>query len=162
MIADVMLSAHVQIEHLSSEEQQQRLAVVQEALCWLGTPYHHQGRVMGAGVDCGMLLAEVFEGAGVLPHVIPEDYPADWHLHRDGERMKALVTEHARPVDAPLPGDIVLFRYGRCLSHAAIVIEWPVIIHAFIDAGAVVLDDATANQDLKDRLAGFWSPWGGA
>jgi cell wall-associated NlpC family hydrolase len=140
----------------------ERATVVQEALTWCGTPYHHQGRVKGAGVDCGMLLAEVYERAGVLPHVVPEDYPADWHLHRDGERMRALVTEHARPVDAPQPGDIALFRYGRCLSHAAIVIEWPVIIHAYLDAGEVVLDDATANQDLSERLAGFWSPWGGA
>ena len=25
---------------------------VAEALTWLGTPYHHQGRVKGVGVDC--------------------------------------------------------------------------------------------------------------
>ncbi|WP_436904878.1 hypothetical protein [Acinetobacter johnsonii] len=34
---------------------------VQEALTWLGTPYHHQGRVKDVGVDCGTLLCEVYE-----------------------------------------------------------------------------------------------------
>ncbi len=27
------------------------LQAVAEALIWLGTPYHHQGRVKGVGVD---------------------------------------------------------------------------------------------------------------
>lgn len=34
---------------------------VAEALTWLGTPYHQQGRVKGVGVDCGTLLCEVYE-----------------------------------------------------------------------------------------------------
>ena len=28
---------------------------VAEALTWLGTPYHHQGRVKGVGVDSELL-----------------------------------------------------------------------------------------------------------
>jgi len=31
-----------------------RLAVTEEARVWLGTPYHHMGRVKGAGTDCLM------------------------------------------------------------------------------------------------------------
>ena len=30
----------------------QRLAVVAEAESWLGTPYHHEARIKGHGVDC--------------------------------------------------------------------------------------------------------------
>ncbi len=48
-----------------------RAAVVAEAHRWLRTPYHKHGRVLGAGVDCSMLLAEVFEAAGAIPHVDP-------------------------------------------------------------------------------------------
>lgn len=36
------------------------LQAVAEAITWLGTPYHHQGRVKGVGVDCGTLLCEVY------------------------------------------------------------------------------------------------------
>jgi cell wall-associated NlpC family hydrolase len=134
---------------------------VQEALTWLGTPYHHAARIKGAGVDCGMFLAEVYEQAGVMPHVVPDEYPPDWHMHQDGERYLALVQEHARPVDAPLPGDIVLYRFGRCISHGAIVLAWPQIIHAYIRLG-VVLDEGERNTVLREAQAGFWSPWGGA
>ena len=160
MNADIMLAAHAQIEHLPMEEQQQRLAVVQEALCWLGTPYHHAARVMGAGVDCGMFLAEVYEGAGVMPHVVPEDYPPDWHQHQDGERYLQLVQQHAAPVDEPLPGDIVLYRFDRCISHGAIVTAWPQIVHSYIRQG-VVLDEGERNTVLRGAQVGFWSPWGG-
>ena len=144
-----------------SQETQQRAAVVEEAYTWLRTPYHHAARVKGGGVDCGMLLAEVFERAGVMPRVEPESYPADWAVHQGGERFLALVQQHAHQVDEPQPGDIALFRWGRCLSHGSIVIRWPLIIHAYVHAGEVVLDDAQGNADLARRLAGFWSPWGG-
>ncbi len=162
MIADLMLQAHALIQHRPMEEQQQRLTVVQEALCWLGTPYHHMGRVIGAGVDCGMLLAEVYAEAGLVPRIEPEAYPLDWALHRGEERYKATVEGYARPLQGdPLPGDLVLYKFGRCISHGAIVIIWPMVLHAYVGRG-VVLDDATAHLKLAPRQAGFWTLWGEA
>ena len=67
-----------------------------------------------------------------------------------------IVERHFEKADSPLPGDLALFRYGRTISHGSIVIAWPQIIHAYITAGAVVIDDAIANQDLVRRLVGFW------
>lgn len=163
MIADMLLAAHADMDGLEIGEQAQRLSAVQEALAWLGTPWRHQARVMGAGVDCGQILAAVFEASGVLPHVDPGDYPQDFMLHADEERFRGIVERHARKVEGrALPGDIALFRFGRVLSHGAIVIKWPLIVHAYIKAGEVVLDDAEANKDLEPRLAGIWSPWGRA
>ena len=134
--------------------------MVAEALTWLGTSYHHRARVKGAGVDCGQLLAAVFEGAGVLPHVDPGEYPHDWMLHRDGERFLGLVERYARKIEGPpRPGDIVLYRYGRCISHGAIVVEWPQVVHAYAVPGEVVLEDALANLQLDERRVGFWSMW---
>ena len=40
-----------------------------EALTWLGTPYHHQGRVKGVGVDCGQILIAIYEKAEFYPLV---------------------------------------------------------------------------------------------
>ena len=160
MIPDVMLQAHGQIADRPTEEQAQRLAVVQEALTWLGTPYHTMARVKGAGVDCGMILAEVFHQAGVVPQVDVEAYPADWHLHRGEERYLGVVEQFAGKVDRePLPGDLVLYKFGRCISHGAVVVAWPLIVHAYVRRG-VVLDDAERNLDLEGRLAGTWSVWG--
>lgn len=140
-------------------ELEQRQAVVAEALTWLGTPHHHQGRIKGAGVDCGMFLLEVFHRCGLIPHVEPGEYPHDWHLHRGEERYLGHVERFASRIPGPpQPGDIVLFRFGACASHGAIVVEWPRVVHSYLGRG-VILDDVTANHALAQRLVGFWSTW---
>lgn len=138
----------------------QRAAVVAEALTWMGTRWIHQARIKGAGVDCGQLLAAVYEAAGVIQHTEVEPYPQTWALHRGEERFLSYVERMSSKVTrAPLPGDIVLFRWGRCLSHAGIVIEWPVIVHAYVGAGRVTKDSVVDNLELRRRFAGAWDPW---
>jgi len=138
----------------------QRKAVVREARRWLGTPYVHMGRVRGAGADCATLLCEVFERAGVIPHVALDYYPLDWYLHRDQERYLATVARYARRVERaePLPADIALYKFGRCVSHGAIVLAWPIVIHAYRAAGQVCLADATKSP-LASRFHSLWSVW---
>lgn len=149
----------------------ERAAVVAEARRWLRTPYHHMGRVKGAGVDCATLLAEVYALAGVVPPVAIPYYPPDWHLHRDAERYLGFVLEHAIELSAvssqlsatkaqpkadspeliaPFPADIALWRFGRCFSHGAIVIDWPLVIHAYAGKGCV-LEDASHARWLAQR-----------
>lgn len=139
-------------------EEAKRQQIVNEARSWMGTPYHHAGRAKGFGVDCGQILAAVYEAAGLIPHVEPEPYPHDWHLHRSEERYLHLVQSYAVPTDTPKPGDIALFKWGRCIAHGAIVVEWPRVIHSTLQLG-VVEEDAEANADLKKRLAGWWTLW---
>jgi cell wall-associated NlpC family hydrolase len=136
---------------------EQRARVVAEAKSWLRTPYHHRGRIKGAGVDCGMLLIEVFAAAGVIEDFDPGYYPHDWHLHRSEERYLGWVERHAHRVDVPLPGDVLLFKFGRCISHGAIVVEWPTVIHAYLRQGCRL---ARADQaPLDGRLDSVWSVW---
>lgn len=142
------------------DETMERHAVVQEARSWLGTPYHHQGRVKGAGVDCGTFLLEVFHRAGLIPHVDPGPYSHDWHMHREDPHYLQELERHARRVfRVPMPGDIVMFRYGRQAAHGAIVVEWPVVIHSYVGRG-VVMEDVEANRELAERrVPGVWSVW---
>ena len=137
---------------------EQRCAVLEEAMSWLRTPYHHAARLKGIGVDCAMFLAEVYEKAGVIDHVDPDRYPRDWHQHQSEELYLENVESFCHRVDKPKPGDVVMFKFGRCASHGAIVIEWPQIIHSYIDQG-VILDDAKKNKRLEGKIIGFWSPW---
>ncbi|WP_018610256.1 C40 family peptidase [Uliginosibacterium gangwonense] len=117
--------------------------IVAEATKWLGTPYHHHARIMGAGVDCAQLLYGVFvEGLGLVPEFEIDAYPADWMMHRSEERFVSYVLNRAELVDAPQAGDIALFKWGRCFAHGAIVVNWPTVIHADINAGRVSMDDA--------------------
>ncbi len=131
------------------------IEAVQEALTWLGTPYHHQGRVKGVGVDCGTLICEVYEKVGLMDHLDPRPYPPDWHMHQMGERYLKHIRSVCFEVDGPPePGDIVLYKIGKCVSHGAIVVEWPTIIHSYIHLG-VILQDGTKGS-LARRIAGFF------
>jgi cell wall-associated NlpC family hydrolase len=136
--------------------------VLEEAQGWIGTPFHHEARVKGAGVDCAMLLCEVYERAGLIGRVEIPHYPPDWHLHRDAERFLERLVAHAREIAGPpngpdpLPGDVALFRYGRCFSHGAIVVAWPRVVHANFLARAVTWGDATL-EPLAGRAVRFFS-----
>ena len=149
-------------EHLNHTEEGakacKRVAVTREAETWLGTPYHHMGRVKGAGTDCLMMLAEVYEAAGVIPHIEVPFYPPDWHLHRDGERYLEGVMQYAHEiVGPPQPGGVALFKFGRCFAHGAIVIEWPRLIHACYSGGVLYAD---AEQPLlARRTVRFFDPF---
>jgi NlpC/P60 family putative phage cell wall peptidase len=147
-------TAAVQIQNLPAL----RAAVVTEAESWIGTPFHHAARIKGAGVDCLMLLAEIYERAGVAPHIDPPFYVPDWHLHRDAERYLDGLTRYASEIPfPPQPGDIALFRFGRTFSHGAIVTDWPRLIHAYWSIG-VVHGDAT-RYPLAARPVKFFSPF---
>ncbi len=132
-----------------------REAVVEEARKWLRTPYHHQARIMGDGVDCAMLLCEVYEKVGLVPFIDPTPYPPDWHFHRDEERYLDWVKQYGTEVSEPKPGDVALFQFGRCLSHGAIVVEWPTIIHSYFREGCTIAD-ATQGQ-LQGRVRKFYT-----
>jgi cell wall-associated NlpC family hydrolase len=133
---------------------------VEEARGWIGTPYRSAQRVKGksGGVDCLTFIVEVFERAGIIGRYEVPFYPPDWHLHRDIERLLLGVLEYAREIPGPPePGDIVLFRFGRCFAHGGIVISWPRLIHAWNGAGVVPAD---AGQPLLgQRQKRFFSPF---
>lgn len=146
------------------QELRERQAVVAEALSWVGTPYHHEADVKGrnGGVDCGMLLVRSFVDTGVVAPFDPRPYPQFWYLHRDEERYLGWVlgrsTERLEG-DAPQPGDVVVWRHGRCFSHGAIVTDWPNIVHAFAPA-KMCLPDSVLSTQLQARPSKVFNPWG--
>lgn len=129
-----------------------RIAVIEEAKTWLLTPWHHLARIKGAGVDCGQHLIACFVNPGLVPDVATGDYPMDWMMHREEERYLAFVEQHMDRVETPLPGDIAVWKFGKCFSHGAIVVEWPLIIHAYRAERAVVWGDGTKGALARERL----------
>lgn len=137
-------------------DQAQRLAVVDEALSWLNTPYHPYGRIKDAGVDCVMLLAEVYERAGLIPHIDPEHYSVQAGLHSDDEVLERMVLAYGEPVDLWQPGDCVLFRFGRSYSHGGIMISQTRFVHAMAMVGLVSFTDLT-DAEVIDRKRRFYT-----
>lgn len=142
------------------EEKFGRSAIIAEARSWVGTKWHHMGRLKGIGVDCAMLLAEVYERAGVIGRVYVEPYPMQWHLHRDDERLKEIVAQYALPVpqSEAKPGDMILVKYGRAFSHGGVLVdgEGLTIVHA-VNGSGVILEDISRVAAIMARELEFYS-----
>lgn len=123
-----------------------RATIVSAARACLGTPFRHQGRVPGVGLDCAGLAVVALRAAGVEVR----DLPSYSRTPHDG-RLKAVVDMQPglRPSRAGMqPGDLIILRIGAEPSHLAICTEQG-IIHAYEQVGRVVehrLDDRWAAQ----------------
>ena len=135
-----------------------RAAIVAEAATWLRTPYHHQAAVKGHGVDCAQILIEVYSAVGLAEKLDAGYYPSDWMLHRSEERYLKNVEQYCVQTSTPQPGDIAMFKFGRCFSHSAIVVDYPSVIHAQRDDGCCY---ANAEQGgLAGREVVFYTFFG--
>jgi NlpC/P60 family putative phage cell wall peptidase len=128
-----------------------RAAIVRAAHDWVDTPYHHQARVKGVGVDCAQLIAGIAEDVGLVSDSkIPANYSPEWHLHNREEMLMDMLRYFGCvEVPAAQMGDILCFRFGRAVGHLGVLIDQSTIIHARIDLGKVVLN--TLTDDLKRR-----------
>ena len=126
-----------------------RAQVVAESRRWIGTPYHHHGRVLGAGVDCAQILCAVYEACGLVSHVDPGAYPRDWHKHRSEELYLGWLHKvGAREIDQGQAGDVAVFQFGRTWAHGGILIDAETVLHAYVDRGVIV------TRLSEDPLAG--------
>jgi cell wall-associated NlpC family hydrolase len=80
----------------------------------------------------------------------------------DTEPYLALIRQKFAEVDAPLPGDLAVFKplRSRCYSHAAIVVQWPDIIHARgVGARPQVEEGKAGMWPLDGAIVKFFSPF---
>lgn len=142
-------------------ESEQRGHAVAEARTWLGTKFHYEACVKGSGVDCGSLLMSLYGSIGIPIDWNIGCFPRDWGLHTAEERYLEIVERYTHRVDAPGPGDIVLFRLfkNRPFCHGGLVIEWPLVIHACDERKVEYLD--VLQSPLGKREMRFMSPWPG-
>lgn len=132
-----------------------RAAVITEAKKWLGAKWQHQACVRYQAADCGQILVDIYTQCGLIERPTVESYPKDWAIHNTEERYLAVVEQYAHEVTEPLPGDIAVWKVGRTYSHGAVVIDWPLILHADSTEG-VTLADASKGK-LAKRDVKFYS-----
>jgi cell wall-associated NlpC family hydrolase len=128
--------------------------IVAEARTWLGTRFHHQGRVKHVGVDCAGLVVCVAQAVGLSLYDC-----SDYTRIPDGELLKQLCDQqltHIARSDIAV-GDVLLFRIEREPQHLAIVGNYEgdcnqgdlSMIHAYAPARCVIecrLDDVWMNR----------------
>jgi NlpC/P60 family putative phage cell wall peptidase len=116
----------------------------------LGTPFHHQGRTPGAGLDCIGLLVVAARAAGR----VVEDR-TDYSRRPDGQSLIDVLRAHgAAEVSDIAAGDILLFRYDRQPQHVALATGPDNMIHSFAPARAVV--ETAIGDYWRRRLCGIF------
>jgi cell wall-associated NlpC family hydrolase len=118
--------------HRTTEEQAAlRSAVVAEARSWLGTPFRDNGATKGIAVDCAMLLREVYVSTGVLEFFEPRPYSTQWMLHQDEELFLSWIQKFGPETNEIKPGNVIVYQFGRCFSHGAVIVNERDVVHAY-------------------------------
>ncbi|MCE5185070.1 MAG: NlpC/P60 family protein [Planctomycetaceae bacterium] len=130
-------------------------SIAENAVTWKGVVYQHRGYTRG-GCDCTGLLIGILQELGFVRDYQLRKYPMDWNLHAGaGNYIVDELSKFAAPVTLPQPGDIALFRFGRCIAHVGIVLGKGTFIHSHINAGACGIS-SLYNSPWTKRLAGFY------
>jgi cell wall-associated NlpC family hydrolase len=161
-------------------ELRERALVVAVAHTWLGTAFHHMGCIKikrdaagkvidRGGADCAYSTMMIYHEA--LPQRVPAMdfgyYAAAWNLSKRSAGAETylrtvLGLDLVREVLEPMPGDLVLYRFGLAWAHGAIVMlpGWPAIAHASIEAKMFTLDagDQGRLARRQKRFFSFWAP----
>lgn len=122
--------------------------IVSAALDAEGTPFRHQGRVVGLGLDCAGLYVFVCQRLGI-PHRDAQGYPRtpfDGELER---QMDAQPSLQRIVVSDAQKGDVLLMRMTKQPQHIAIHAgEYrgqPYVIHASETHGKVCVHRLDSN-----------------
>jgi cell wall-associated NlpC family hydrolase len=97
-----------------------RFDIVRVARSYVGTPFHHMGRVPGVGMDCSGVLICTGRELGLVP---PDfDVPA-YTPTPDGHSMIAWCDTHMKRIsqEAMQPGDAILLVVDRHPQHLGIL-----------------------------------------
>jgi NlpC/P60 family putative phage cell wall peptidase len=119
------IAPDVNISPLTISPMPTRTRIVAIARQWLGTPYHHQASVKGAGCDCIGLVRGIWrELYGREPQTLPA-YTRDWAEAHGRETLIEAARHHLleiTPSDAQ-PGDVLVFRWRRTApaKHCAVL-----------------------------------------
>lgn len=135
----------------------QRNRILAIAKTWLGTRFidcqrkkivkNEEGIVVDrGGVDCMQFIWAVFHEAGLTPFMEHEKYSPQWYLHRSEEKALSIILDRACITERKDPANLIVYRVGRAFAHAALILEWPKIIHANKRVGRVEI--APGNEGI--------------
>jgi NlpC/P60 family putative phage cell wall peptidase len=118
-----------------------RAEFLAELRTWIGTPYRHQGRLKGIGVDCVGLVIGAARECGIA------DVQVTGYDRRPDGTLLSRMLEHVSPVafNEAQPGDVLLFQFATVAMHIGVLSAPDMLIHAYMPNRKVVehrLDDA--------------------
>ncbi|HZQ25261.1 MAG TPA: NlpC/P60 family protein [Terriglobales bacterium] len=140
-----------------------RNVIVECARTYVGTPFVHQGRVKGVGIDCVGLPLMVAEELGLkdkrgepLHSRIGEKYSHQPQGNLVHETVGHYINRKAKP--DMKAGDVVTMRFAGATSHAGIIGDSPeglTLIHAYSGEGEACVEHLL-NDEWRNRIVGVF------
>lgn len=124
-----------------------RTDLITEARSWIGTRFHHQGRIKKTsthrgGCDCIGFIIGVADNVGLTYKGRPFSTldRTDYAKLPDGVQLQKAFASylHNIPIDDRCQGDVLMFRFDKEPQHVALVSEKERIIHCYLQARGVV------------------------
>jgi cell wall-associated NlpC family hydrolase len=119
----------------------------------VATPFHHQGRVPGVGIDCAGVVVCAAQAVGI--EVADQQ---GYSRIPSGGQFLAAVKEHCEQIaaDDVRPGDLMMFSWRTEPQHLAVVVAMdPMsIVHAHQQVGGVV--EHEVDNAWWRRFRAFW------
>lgn len=117
---------------------------------YLGTPYHHQGRLPGTGIDCVGVPIVALQSGGID---VPEGRIEYDRVPRELESNLDRVLDRV-PWDERRVGDLVLFWYStrRRGQHVGVIVD------RSDDVDYIVHSHSSRNCVIRERISTFWAP----
>lgn len=123
------------------------------ARAFLGTPFHHQGRLPGVGLDCAGVVVCALTQLGYQV----EDQTGYGRIPFQGLLTHA-IEDHCDPIDLEEAnlGDLMLFAFRSDPQHIAIIsmLDPIMLIHAYQDVHRVV--ETGLDATWESRLRGCY------
>ncbi len=128
-----------------------RKKIVEKAREYLGTPFHHQGRLKGIGIDCIGLLSCVAHELGIFT----KDN-TNYSKHPDGKSLMNELNKYLDeiPSNTMNIGDILVFAISKRTKypqHIGFVTDYG-MIHTYQGSGEVV--EHVLDDKWKKRICG--------
>jgi len=121
--------------------------IIQLARSYVGTPYHHQARVPGVGIDCVGILVCIVREIGIVP--------AEWDYNNylseaQDDALLDILNQYLVTTASPESGDVLTFRMGRWPHHVAVLSGENTIIHSYASIGRVV--ETNLDEVMRNRI----------
>lgn len=126
--------------------------IVRVAKSYVGTPFHHQGRLPHVGLDCGGLLVAI---ARELKLPVAYDQP-NYRMLPDGTFMQRIAENlDSIPREEVLAGDVGCFWFAdpRYVHHCGVFTDVG-LVHTYTAAGKVV--EHAFDFEWENRLDSCW------
>ena len=139
-----------------------RSDVVFEARSWIGTRFHHQGRLKKTasdkgGVDCIGLILGVVNSLGVTHNGISyNEYDrTDYAKIPDGNILRSSFQYYLKEIDVGCvnSGDVLMFKFDKNPQHVGFVVKekkYKNLIHCYAQARGVV--EHRLDEHWKNRI----------